>query len=194
MTYQGIKFKNKIISDEVVTDPGLDELKKWCQKFHELKLAPPYEGGSYGNLSYRAENSKNEFIITGSRVGLKENMDNSSFSKVVSCDIKRGIARSMGPKEPSSESMLHFAIYEKRPDIGAIFHGHCENILNMNKNLPAKETTRKEPYGTRELVKSVIDILGKENFIIIKEHGFLAMGRNMSEAGRTALNAYYKCE
>lgn len=182
MTYQGVKFTTKFLSDELPCDPRLDELKMWCQKFNELKLAPPYEGGSSGNLSFRIEEGRNQFIITGSRVSLG-NILADSFVKVESVDFEKGLVFCHGQREPSSESMLHFAIYQKRPEINAVFHGHSPKILSSADKLKITQTKKEEPYGTSELVQSVLDVLKEHNFLIMKNHGFLALGKAMREAG-----------
>lgn len=174
------KFKTHFLGTEIPSDPRLPELKYWCSQFHKFGLAPPYEGGSYGNLSFRLK--KNEFIITGSKIGLKENLGNDCFVRVVSCDFKNQIVSAYGKKEPSSESMLHYAIYEKRKDINAIFHGH--NLSMLDKNIP--ETKHAAPYGTIELVDSVLEIVNEGNLLIIKDHGFISLGKTMGEAGKLA--------
>lgn len=181
MTYHGVKFKTEFISCEIPHDPRIEELKKWCKIFHDLNLAPAYKGGSFGNLSFRLKEGGNEFIITGSKIGLKDNLTNNCFVKVVNCDFKNNLILAQGSREPSSESLLHFAIYQKRKDVNAVFHGHNCEKLNL-KNVV--ETKEEKPYGTIELVDSVLEVLGQNNFIIMKNHGFLMLGKSMGEAGR----------
>ncbi len=180
MTYHGVKFKTEFVFREIPNDPRIEELKKWCKIFHDLNLAPAYEGGSFGNLSFRLKEGQNEFIITGSKIGLKDNLTNDCFVKVINCDFKNNLISAQGSREPSSESLLHFAIYQKRPEINAVFHGHNCEKLDLKT---AIETKEEKPYGTIELVDSVLEVLGNNNFIIMKNHGFLVLGRSMEEAG-----------
>jgi ribulose-5-phosphate 4-epimerase/fuculose-1-phosphate aldolase len=118
MIYQGIKFRTEIIDREVPKDSRLKELKYWCKEFHRYGLAPPYEGGSYGNLSFRVHNGEDPFIITGSRIGLKNKLSDDCFVRVPSCNLGKRIVYVRGAREPSSESMFHFAIYHQRRDKG----------------------------------------------------------------------------
>ncbi|MEI8345037.1 MAG: hypothetical protein WCG06_03085, partial [Candidatus Omnitrophota bacterium] len=48
-------------------------------------------------------------------------------------------------------------------------------------------TRRSSPYGSVRLVRDVLEILNKHNFLILKDHGFIAMGSQMSRAGRLTL-------
>jgi len=190
MAYHGVKFKTEFVDKKIPKDPRLKELKYWCKKFHELKLAPPYKGGSYGNLSFRIKKGSNQFIITGTRIGLKDCLADNCFVRVSKVDLKKGIVYSHGAKDPSSESMLHFAIYKARPEVNAVFHGHCKAILCRAKKLKLCQTQKKEPYGTVKLVKSVLKALGRKKFIIMKGHGFIAMGKTPADAGRTAIEIH----
>jgi len=191
--YSGVKFRVEFVGKEVPQDQQIPELKKWCKEFHEKDLAPPYPGGSYGNLSFRIDQGKNEFVITGTSIGLKDDLQDSCFVKVVSCDFDKKVVFAKGEREPSSEAMLHFAIYEKRPDVNVIFHGHCKEILCKAKDLGLVETKTAEEYGTIELVQSVLDVLGEENFLIMKDHGFIALGKTMQEAGELCLKMLERC-
>ena len=188
MSYEGVKFTVEFISSDVPQDLRLDELKKWCKIFHEKNLAPPYPDGSYGNLSFRVE--EKEFIITGSKIGLKDSLTNGCFVKVDFVDFETGKVFIHGIRDPSSEAMLHSAIYNKREDVNAIFHGHSPEILANSSKLKIPETKKEEPYGTIELVDSVLDILDDEKFIIMKNHGFIALGETMEEAGEKTLEIY----
>lgn len=193
MTYRGIKFRNKIVSKGVPKDPRIKELKYWCREFHLHNLAPPYKGGSHGNLSFRVQNSKASFIITGSRIGLKKALSNNCFVKVSFVDLEKGIVYSHGTREPSSETLLHFAIYRQRQDVNAVFHGHSKQILSCVNKLKIPETKKEASYGTIELVQSVLEILDGNLFLVMKNHGFISLGKTMKEAGELALEIYQKC-
>jgi hypothetical protein len=173
MSYSGVKFAAKMIGTDLPTDSKLDKLKYWCQVFHDKNLAPPYEGGSFGNLSFRLKENENAFIITASESGLNESYTGDIFVTVPEVDLESGIVYGIGSKKPSSESMLHYAIYQARPDVEAIFHGHCKKISKYAKKLSIPITSREEPYGTVALVERVLESIQNHNFLEIKNHGFL---------------------
>jgi len=187
MGYQGVKFRTEVIGREVPQSPPIKELRYWCRKFSSQGFAPVYEGGSYGNLSFRLQESKDQFIITASGIDLGEELSDDCFVKVENCDLKKGVVYASGEREPSSESILHFAIYHERKDVNAIFHGHSKNILEQANELGIPQTSKEEPYGTIELVQKVLEILDDKAFLIMKNHGFISLGRTMREAGELAL-------
>ena len=185
-----VKFSTNFISHEIPQDARIDELKKYCRKFHELKLAPYFDGISHGNLSFRISPGENAFIITGSQIGLQKELSDDCFVKVMDCDFKKKIVHAAGTREPSSESMLHYSIYRERNDVNAIFHGHSESILMIAQRLNIQQTLKEEPYGSIELVRSVMDILKQNYFIVMKNHGFLSLGKNMNDAMDRAMTIY----
>jgi len=192
MEYEGIKFQTEFISNEVPINSSLMELISWCRIFHEKKLAPPYPGGSYGNLSFRIESGNNSFIITGSRIGLKNCLSSSSFVEVVECDHLKRLVRLKGNINPSSETILHDAIYKDKPGINAIFHGHCKSILNNAQKLGLPETATEQPYGTLELVESVRKVIDSNPILIMKNHGFISVAETMDKAGKQVLTILKK--
>lgn len=188
--YLGVKFNVHFLSKSAPSlTPKQISLIEWCNCFDKHQLAPPYPGGSAGNLSFRLNPNKLGFIITGSRIGLKNKLTENQFVHVVNVDFLNKTIHVNGKIEPSSESMLHWAIYEKRPDVNAIFHGHSQQILNLVEQNQWIITQNEAAYGTCELVNEVIGVLNSHNFIIMKNHGFLALGNTMNEAGNRALQA-----
>ena len=179
------KFKTEFLSQVIPDDERILELKHWCSEFIKSGLMPSYETGAYGNLSFRIKEGSNEFIITSS--GLKDPESKESFARVSSIDFEKQIVYAHGKREPSSESMFHFLIYQNRPDVNAIFHGHCDKLLKCYEKLNIPCTKKEEPYGTIELANQILDILDKNNFLIIKNHGFISLGSDMDTAGKSAI-------
>jgi ribulose-5-phosphate 4-epimerase/fuculose-1-phosphate aldolase len=171
------QFRTEFIDDQLVSDPRLKTLKHWGSEFHRLNLAPLYAGGSYGNLSFRVKPGSNEFVITASGLALKDKLTDDAFVLVSNVDLEHQVIQAHGQRIPSSESMLHHAVYAARPDVNAVFHGHG----NLKPGLP--ETAKEEQYGSLALVQSVIPLIAKHDLIVLKGHGFLALGKDMAEAG-----------
>ena len=203
--YKGTKFKtifdSKLNADSWLLEAGsLNELRFWCNEFYKYNLTPQYEGGSAGNLSFRSysflptPNSQlpPQFIITATGITSKNIQSNEFFVKVTKCDITNKTIYVEGTREPSSESMLHFCIYQQRNDVNAIFHGHSDTILNNAARLNIPATKQLTPYGSIELIDSVLEIMNKHNFFIIIEHGFVSLAKSMSEAGNLTLNILNK--
>ena len=190
----GVKFKTEFVSTAIPSDARLEELKAWCAEFHRRNFAPPYGEFSQGNLSFRLRPGEDAFIITGSQVGWKDRLADDRFVTVHGCDMERGIVYASGNRDPSSESMLHFAVYRARKDVQAVFHGHSREILRCADRPPdIPETKEPYPYGSPELARGVLDVLGNADFVIMKRHGFISLGRSMDEAGRRAIEVHRRC-
>ena len=102
-----------------------------------------------------------------------------------------------GDLAPSSESLLHVGIYQRRPDAGAVVHTHSvySSVLAVSGiDLPpvidevvvyVGGTIRVSRYGypgTEELADNVCDALGSNKAAFIANHGAVAIGRSLEEA------------
>ena len=175
--YKGIKFKVKFLGKKETDDKLAEKLISYCKKFAKKGLCPKYEGGSCGNLSFRTEEG---FIITGAHTDL-ESIKKEDLVLVSQIDRGANCLGVIGLKEPSSEAMLHAEIYIKRDDVNAIFHGHSD----LNEEFPCTE--EEKPYGSQELIVEVKKILKRNKIILMKNHGFLSLGKNMDEASKQVL-------
>ena len=117
----------------------------------------------------------------------------SQFVLIHQTDFKKNKVQCSGTREPSSETLLHASLYNTRKEIKAIFHGHCNEILVQAEKLNVKITQRISPYGTSDLINSVLEIVGNDNFIVIKEHGFLAMHTDIEKTGNLCLEMLRQC-
>ena len=192
MVYMGVKFRAVAVGRDFPRYAEVDDLKAWCTKFYEHGFTPEYEGGSAGNLSFRVKEGENQFLITGAGITSKSKILDNSLVQVKSCDTEKEIVYYYGTRKPSSESMVHCAIYNHRKDVMAVFHGHSEKILASAVKLGVKQTATEEPEGTNKLVDAVLKVLGNENFIVMKNHGFISMGKTLKEAGDLAVKMQEK--
>ena len=193
--YKGVKFNSICVENITPKDEKVNELMKWCKKFDELGLAPPYEGGSYGNLSFR---TKNGFIITCSNTAHGSASEND-FAEVVDCKLEQGEMNVYykGRGSPSSEAFLHFEIYKIRSDINAIFHGHDVIVLGKYDKMKIECTEEEKPYGTIELMEQVKNLLVKyqnSNYFMWKNYGICSLGKTMEEAGQKAVEIHEKAK
>jgi ribulose-5-phosphate 4-epimerase/fuculose-1-phosphate aldolase len=179
-----IRFNTIFVSDEIPSDAKIEELKEWCERFQRNGLTPEIEGNYTGNLSFRSEEG---FIITASGLKNKENLNNDCFVYVKSYDEKSNTVYVEGKRQPSSEAVMHFLIYKAREEVNAIFHGHNDAIIANAEKLRLSITEREHEPGSIELANEVLRVLGDNNLIVIKNHGFISLGKTMKEAGKRAL-------
>ena len=179
-----ISFHSVFVSDKIPSDAKIMELKEWSEKFQKNGLTPEFEGNYTGNLSFR---SKEGFVITASGLKNKENLTNDCFVYVKDYNKKTNTFYVEGKKKPSSESIMHYLIYDTCEDINAVFHGHNDLIVKNSDKLKLPITKKEYEWGTIELAKEVLKVLDDNKLIVLKNHGFVSLGKNMKEAGELAL-------
>jgi L-fuculose-phosphate aldolase len=179
-----IRFNTTFASNEVPSDNRIKELKEWCESFQKNDLTPEIEGNYTGNLSFRTESG---FIITASGLKNKENLFDDCFVHVKNYDKLSNTVYVEGKSQPSSEAVMHFLIYQNRPEVNSIFHGHSDIIIEKAEKLKLPVTKIEHQPGSKELAEEVLRALKDNNLIIIKNHGFISLGKTMKEAGEQAL-------
>lgn len=128
--------------------------------------------GTWGNISIRQDDV---IAITPSGLG---------YDKLTVGDVV--IVGEKSQRRPSSELPLHRAIYAKRPDVQAIVHIHsvfATALATAHKALPvitedgaalAEEQINCARYalaGSEELAKYAVKALGKNNAVLLANHG-----------------------
>lgn len=179
------KCKINFVSEDIPDDKGIKDLKNWCTQFLRNRLIT-IDDNSLG-LSLRTEDG---FIITGNK--LKPNLSDDCFMSVLNYDVYNNSLFIEGASDPSVETVMHYLIYNTRFEVNAILCGKDDAIVKHAKELKVTETTEEIPHGTIELANEVLDILQDNNFVVIKNYGFISLGKNMKEAGELALKMYRK--
>jgi len=186
-----LKFKVNFISDEIPDEKELKELREWCNQFEKNNLLRTSSSNTLGNMSFRIEDG---FIITATSLKSKENLPNDSFVRVFNYDVYKNSLYVEGNKEPSSDSIMHYLIYNTRGEINAIFHGNNDAILKNAEKLKLPITKTETEQDAMSFANAVLDVLGDNNFVVIKNHGFVALGRNMKETGELVLDILKKAQ
>lgn len=146
--------------------------------------------GTWGNISARIP-GENLFVVTpsGMPYDLLEKAD-----LVIVDDTGRMVE---GERKPSTELMLHLALYKARAQTGAIVHTHsiyASALAVAGKSLPpvledqvqlaggAVPVTRYARAGTADLASAAVDALGQGNAVLLANHGLVGLGRTVEEA------------
>lgn len=105
----------------------------------------------------------------------------------------------VGEAIPSTEMLLHRAIYKARPDVGAVMHTHSvyasamavagvtipplidEMVVLLGDRVQVSEYTFP---GTEELGEAVVAALGERNAALIRNHGAVGIGATTAHAFR----------
>lgn len=146
--------------------------------------------GTWGNISIRAED-KNRCVITPS------GMDYMKLEPedIVVVDLEGNVIE--GKRRPSTEIAMHCEIYKKREDVNAIVHTHpiFSSILSvLGEDLPPiiedmvmllGDRIRVTEYalpGGKELALKATEALGKNNAVILANHGSVCVGSDIKRA------------
>lgn len=102
-----------------------------------------------------------------------------------------------GERKPSSERLLHTAIYRSRRDVQAIVHTHSAAACSFavaQEEIPVileemaqliggpVQVAAYAPPGTTMLAENALAALGERNAVLMANHGVVAVGRSMAEA------------
>ena len=174
--YVGTKFRTVFARREPALPGAGAEFLEWCRRW----AAAGYIDKAMGNLSFRSENG---FVITPTGSDPRT-LTVEDLVEVTGVQWLPAVLTVAGQHEPSSETLMHAVIYAARPGIGAVFHGHCDRLLEGAGRLGLPVTRRERPYGTAAMADEVLDVLSGHAVVIMRGHGFVATGRTMTEANR----------
>jgi len=146
-----------------------------------------------GNISVRTEDGKGFYIKPSST-----HYEDIQPQDLVAVDWEGNVIS--GDKPPSIEHNMHRAVYLARPDAIAIVHSHSPYAITLSASkmrcgVPATlgevahylggavPLAEYAPPGTVELAEKVVRCLGPDNNgVLLKNHGALAVGKDLRQA------------
>ncbi|MBW7476103.1 class II aldolase/adducin family protein [Paenibacillus oenotherae] len=159
---------------------------------HTGKYMMQYElaWGNAGNISARTEGDR--YLITASGTFLGELDDED----LIECGLSGQTCHSEGRK-PSKETPMHRAIYENRPEIGAVLHAspfYSTLVASSKIEIPSNwfvetmyylEKVERVPYchpGSEALGEGVREKAKLANVLLLENHGVLVYDTSIREA------------
>ena len=151
--------------------------------------------GKSSNVSCRFyENAVSKVAITRNNISKRDVTD----VDVIIIDMDGNTLK--GNKTPSSEAQMHLGIYHQRNDINGVVHTHSPYATGFSfagKPLKRLEgfSSIKNPYitsvdysppGSIELARNTVEMMKKEDVVILKNHGLVAAGVSLDEAALLA--------
>jgi ribulose-5-phosphate 4-epimerase/fuculose-1-phosphate aldolase len=173
-------------------------LREACTTLAAHDLHTGYTGtdliGSNGNVSVRRTSG---FVVTATQLPSKHNLAPEDCVHLETC--VGGDARFHGAKLPSSESIMHWHLFETFPAIQAIVHVHESNTLLYSESnrsrwaeLGIVESAQDIGGGTIEVGQATAETFTTEtSYVILKNHrpdwdpgrtGTVVIGRTLEEA------------
>ncbi|SHE53213.1 L-fuculose-phosphate aldolase [Desulfofundulus australicus DSM 11792] len=168
-------------------------VEKYKEQVYKMSLRMATSGlvtGSWGNISARVPREE-LVVITPSGIPYA----NLQARDMVVLDLDGRVVE--GEKRPSTEFMLHLAIYHARPDVYAVMHTHsvfASALAVARKPIPpiledlaqtvgnGVAVASYARAGTEELARAAVEALGDRGAVLLANHGVVGVGRNLEEA------------
>ena len=121
-----VLFDNHQLSDALAPDVAI--LSQACDAVAAQELLATYQSdefiGSNGNISQR--NVDGGFLITGTQLPAKHDLGPADFVHILDYTKTDSgyTANYHGTRLPSSESLMHWHLYESFPEVEAVVHVH----------------------------------------------------------------------
>ena len=143
-----------------------------------------------GNLSLRDPGSGHVLITPHDYP-----YDELTIDDVVVLDLAGNVVE--GVREPSHESPVHLAVYERRPEVGAIVHAepiytnvfgvlhkpiaplHVNTLIDVGGAVPVMPFA---PSGSRQFGYDMLEAMGDKRAVVWANHGMLAVGDSLRKA------------
>ena len=179
--HTGVKFKHRKIGDLIIDTL----IKKSANELISAMENLPEDcvKGITGNVSVRLEEGT---LISTSGSKLQCLQLEEHFAKVVS-DAHESTVRYYGKNIPSSETRMHLLIYKNRPDVNYCIHVHLPNIHKIQLLSRFSVTSKFLSYGTFDLAKETVSSLGAGDFVVIRDHGIVAVGTDLNKIIRSII-------
>ncbi|HVO31832.1 MAG TPA: class II aldolase/adducin family protein [bacterium] len=160
------------------------ELVEVCRRAYQRGMI----SGTDGNLSARLDEERLLVTPAGVNKGYLEPAD------LVEVDLD---GRAVGSGRPSTEVLLHTAVYRHRVDAMGVVHAHPPScvaltLVKIGMDAPvipeivgALGEVPTAPYatpGTTELPASFVPLLAGHDAILLERHGSVTLGASVSQA------------
>ena len=158
---------------------------------HRISAAGLVAGAS-GNVSRRISTPDGDvFAITASRVPYHR----FKLDDVLVVDVN--VDPIVGDGVPSSESLLHLAMYAARQDVGAVIHTHsihASAFAVANRRIPpildeqvvllggAIQVADYGESSSEALASNAVRALADRAAVLLRNHGAVTVGRDLDEA------------
>ena len=170
-----------------------EEVCRWAKQSYEEKLF----AGTSGNLSLY-DREQDIMVITPTSVAYETITPEDMTAMRPDGEVLEGKYR------PSSEWRMHAAVYQEKPEVGAVIHTHSpyatafavnhssipviliEMVLFFGGDIPLAQFAIP---GTWEVGQEAVKVLKERTACLLANHGVLAIGKDLEQAHLRAVYA-----
>ena len=170
-----------------------EEVCRWAKQSYEEKLF----AGTSGNLSVY-DREQDIMVITPTSVAYETITPEDMTAMRPDGQVLEGKYR------PSSEWRMHAAVYQEKPEVGAVIHTHSpyatafavnhssipviliEMVLFFGGDIPLAQFAIP---GTWEVGQEAVKVLKERTACLLANHGVLAIGKDLEQAHLRAVYA-----
>jgi autoinducer 2 (AI-2) kinase len=173
--------------------PAGDVRHEMCRIVTELYAAQLITATG-GNVSTRNPDAPDEAWITPSQL-FKGDLRPEILVRI-GMDAK---ALDPDSRSPSSEALMHTAVFKARPEAQAVIHCHAPNAtILVNAGLPFLPISTEAAFfrdigripfvmpGTQALADAIVEAMGQGWAVLMQNHGLLVAGRSLRRAADMA--------
>lgn len=176
-----LAFSTVFLSKNSPNDDRITRMANWGKRFYSSELVKGIEG----NLSFR---TRLGFIVSGTSIALDALTPDTVVEVTgVVYGLNKTSVYVKGQVTPSREVILHSQLYEYHNGINAIFHVHDPSIMNKAEKLGIPVTASEQEAGSQALAQEAVNLLKinkNVQYFVLKNHGVIALGATMDEAGK----------
>lgn len=190
-----IKFECVWTEDTAIPDEEIADLIEWRNRLCRAGLIG-HDAGldvGFGNISQREPGARG-FVISATQTGHVPVATGHEFTRVVDYDIAANRVACRGPRQASSESLTHAAIYELDSAYLAVVHVHSRDLWrSLAGEVPT--TGAGIAYGTAAMAGEFLrlyrdDDLREARIAVMGGHeeGLISIGTTVNEAAERLLS------
>jgi ribulose-5-phosphate 4-epimerase/fuculose-1-phosphate aldolase len=174
-------YQTFYLSKEESSSPFIQEIAKIGKK--------PVFSKNTTEVTISMRNGK-RLLINAKNSDIKE-IKQDDFLEIVDYDPLKNFLLLMGPKEPRSETPIHWIIHNAREDVNATIQITSNKIAEkLTGEIPSTE--KEYPPNTLDQIKAILKCLRDSKKVIIKNQGVLFVGRSLKETEELVLETLEK--
>ena len=159
-----------------------------AKALHALGLTPSYGLGDHGNLSCRVGRG----CLISARQTSKATLREEQLALVTDAEREPSGWRVFyeGLALPSTDALMHLAVYAQRPEIGAVIHAHDDAVRSRTQALGLPITQLSARVNSLELIDEVQALCARHDYVILRDHGVIALGSSLDAAQARLMDWY----